>query len=149
MGGVFDDPQAVAARDVQDGGHVAGQAAVMNGNDGLGARSDGAFNGLGAEAESVRVDIHQHGFGAQIAGHFGAGGKGVGGGDDFVALAHADGFQRQVQAGGGRVHCDRFYAAADETGEFLLEGAGVGARREPAGPHGFSDSRDFGFADVR
>jgi hypothetical protein len=54
-------------------------------------------------AGSMSTSLH---VGAQVAHHLGGGGEGVGGGDDLVARADADGFQRQVQAGGGRVDGD-------------------------------------------
>jgi hypothetical protein len=67
----------------------------------------------------VRVDVDQHRLRAQVAHHFGGGGEGQGRHDHFVAGADAERFERQVQAGGGRIDGDRLDPAAQVGGEIL------------------------------
>ncbi len=77
-------------------------------------------------------------FEADFAKFLGGGGEGVGGGDDLVAGADADGLQRQVQAGGGRVDGDAMQALDVIAGitqpglEVGLEALGLGAGGDPA-----------------
>ena len=108
MGGVFDHAQAMAARDVEDLQHVDRQTGVMDRDDRAGARRDRGLDQFGVDVQRCRVDVDQHHIGAQVADNFGRGGKGMGGGDDLVARADAQRFERQMQAGGGRIDGDAF-----------------------------------------
>jgi hypothetical protein len=149
MGRVLHHLQAVPLRDGQDGRHVGRQTAVMHRHHALGARRDGRLQRRGADAVGGRVDVHQLHVRAQVARHLGAGGEGVGGGDDLVARAHAHRFQRQVQAGGGGIDGDGLQRrVAQEFGEGGLEALGLGPGGDPAGAQGVHHLGDLFLADL-
>jgi Fe-S-cluster containining protein len=149
VGGVLDHLQAVAAGDGAHGVHVHGQAGVVHREDGLGARRDRGLDGGGVDVQRRRVDVHQPHVRAQVAHDLGGGGEGVRGRDDLVAGADAEGFERQVQPGRGRVDRDGLDARrAEEGGEVLLEAARLRAGGDPAGFQGVDDLGDFLVADL-
>ena len=149
MGGVFHHLQAVFAGDGQNLIHLAGKAGKVYRHDGAGFRGDGGTDGSRADIEAGRVHIDTYRISPQIAHHFGRGGKGVAGDNHFVTGLDADGFQRQVQAGGGGVYRDGFHAFADEGGKVGFELLGLGAGGHPAGTQGIHHFIDFFFADIR
>ena len=149
MGGVFDHLQAVALRDGQDGRHVGRQAGVVHRQDRLGARRDRRLDGEAVDVQRGRVDVDQLHVGAEVAHHLGRGGEGVRGGDDLVAGADADGLERQVQPGGGRVDGQAVQAGIAEKGrEVGLEALGLGPGGDPARPQRVDDFGDLFLADV-
>jgi hypothetical protein len=141
--------QAVLVRDGEDGRHVGRQARIVHRHDGLGARRDRVLDRPRRDAQRLRVDVHQHHVRAEVAHHLGRGGEGVRGGDHLVAGPDAQRLQRQVQAGGGRVHCDRLERrVAQVFGECGLETLGLGPGGDPAGFEGVDDFGDFLVADL-
>ena len=154
MGGVFHHLQTVSLRHGVQGRHVGGQSCVVHRHDGLGARIDGGLDRTRVDVQGEWVDVDQADIGAQVAHHFGRGGEGVGGGDDLVARADADGFKCQVQARGGRVDGQAMQGlavhvvAAQEFGEVLLKAAGLGPGGDPAAAQRVHDFGDFVFTDV-
>jgi hypothetical protein len=148
-GSVFHHFQAVFAGDGDDFVHLASEAGKVHRHDGAGFRGDGGTDGSRADIESGRVHIHHYRVCAQITHHFGRGGKGVAGDNHLVTRLDADGFQRQVQTGGGGVDGNGFHAFANEGGKVGLELLGLGAGGHPAGTQGIDHFIDFVFADIR
>ena len=136
--------------DVQDGGHVGRQARVVHRHDGPGLGRDGRFNGAWVDVHRRRVDVHQAHIGAQVAHHFSRGREGVGGGDDLVARANAQGFQGQMQTRRGRVHGHAVQAfIAQKSAEVFFELRRFGAGGDPARPQGVDHFSNFFFANFR
>ena len=147
--GILHHLEPMLLSDRKDFIHSAGQAAVVHRHDGLGPWRDGGADGLGGDVQRHRVHVHQHGVGAEVAHHLHRGGEGEGGRDHLVARADAQGFQCEVQAGGGRVDGDGLQSAAPQVvGEGLFEGAGLRAGGHPARAQGVGDGGDFGVANV-
>ena len=130
--------------------HVARLPAEVHRHDGPGPRRDGALAALAGSMFSVSgSQSTSTGVGAEIRDDLGRGRERHGRHDDFVVRRHADGFQRQVQAGGARVDRNRMLGA-DGSGERRPR------TRAPAAPvvsqpdrSVFDDRADFGLADVR
>ena len=90
LGRIFEDSQAVTHGDFIYGVHVRGAAVEMNGQDGAGARRDGAREKLGVEVRRGGINIHEHGLRTAISNRLGGGEEGVRRGDDFVALLNTE-----------------------------------------------------------
>ena len=124
----------------------------MNRHDGFGSWGDGGFNRFHVDAQGGRVHIHQHHISPQVTHHLGGGGEGVGGGDDLIARANAQGFKRQVQTRSGGVHGQAVQACvfgkrAQKRSELSLKPFGLGAGGEPAGFQGVDHFGDLFVTD--
>ena len=93
------------------------------------AVGDRRRGGVRVEVERDRVDVGEHGPGALVHGHVGAGHERERAGDHLVAVADADRPQRQVQSGGAARDGARV-SRADPLGERLLELASSGPERQ-------------------
>ena len=148
MGGVLDDREAVASRDLLDAVHAAGPAGEVDGNDRRGARADRRFDRGRVDIAGVWLDVDEHRSGARV--HDGVRRRAVRRwrGDDLVAGPHADGQQGGVQARGARGDRDRMLGA-DVGGEPLLEPGHSRTGGQPARAQGGGDVGDLGFPDRR
>ena len=73
----------------------------------------------------------------------------MGGGDDLVAGANAERFERQVQARGGGIDRHRVQRrVAEESGEIVFETLGLRPGRDPAGAQRVDDLVDLLLADL-
>ena len=79
----------------------------MDWQDDTGARRDGPLDSAVVDIEGHRVDVDKDRIGAEVSDHPGRRGEGVGRGDDLVAGADSDRFERQVQTSRGRVDGER------------------------------------------
>ena len=147
--GVFHHLQVAVGRQLEQRSHVGGQAGVVHRHDGLGARRDRFLDRGGVDVQRRRVDVDQLHVGTQVAHHLGGGGEGVGGRDDLVAGADAQGLQRQVQAGGGGIDGHRMQRRVTEKGpEILFEALRLGAGGDPAALQRIDDLGNLVLADL-
>lgn len=84
MGGVVDDFDAVLVGEALEAGDIAGIAVDVDGNDGTGARSDGAFGGFRRKAKRVGIDVGEDGRGSGTDDGVGGGNERERSGDDFT-----------------------------------------------------------------
>ena len=66
LGGVFHHGETVPPGEGEDGIQVKGVAVKVDGQDGLGARGDGAFHEARVEVHGSGLDVHVNGFGSDI-----------------------------------------------------------------------------------
>ena len=147
VGGVFDHGQVVPCCKRIDRIHFGGQAGDVDGDDGAGALGDGSLDQVRAQVQAAVIDVHQHGFGVEVADDLGGGGEGVGGRDDLIALTQAGGFERQVHRRGAGVDGYGMFGA-DGRSELSLELAGLGAGGDPARVERLFDLDQFLIVDV-
>ena len=129
-GGVFDHCKVVAASDRHDGGEIAGQAHLVNHQDGLGLFGDRRFDQRRVNVVGVRIDIDEHRRRAAVEHDVGRGDVRMADRDYFIARADAGGDQGEVQAGGAIGDGDRVLGA-DKSRELLFEGRDFGALCDP------------------
>ncbi len=112
--------------------HFAGFACDMHRNDGAGAIGNPPFGIRGIDVEAARHAVAEHRPAAKISHHFGGGGEGIGGHEDFIAGTQSDAVERQLQRGGAGIQGQRVLAAHVGSELFLkLDGDRPGG--EPAG----------------
>jgi len=104
----------------------------MDGQDGFGARRDGARHCFRVDTQRIRRDINEDGIGSKISNHFGCGRESMRGGDHFIAGANANSFERQMQTGRCRIHGDALDAATEPSTELAFESLHLGTRGQPA-----------------
>ena len=127
---VLDDDEVVLPGDLQHLVEIAGVAVDVDGHEGPRARGEGRLDGAHVDVAVLRVDVDEHGDGADLHHREGGRHERVGGDDDFVALAHAQ--RRQRHREGARPAVGELgVRGAGEGGELALQGGGL--RREHAG----------------
>ena len=97
LGGVLDDPQAMAAGDGEDGVQVGGLAVEVHRDQGAGAGGDGGRDACRVNVKGARVRLHRDRGGAGLGHRQPGGNEGVGGDDDLVAGADVAGAQGEMQ----------------------------------------------------
>ena len=124
---VLDQEQVVAARDLEQRGHVRRAAVHVDRHEGARLRRDRRLGGAGIEAPRLHVDVREHRDGAHL--HHGERGRheAVRGDDDLVARAYARRGERHDQRARPAVR-EQAVLRADVPGELLLERHGL--RRE-------------------
>ena len=147
-GRVFDDGQAVTLGHRNDGGHVTGQADLMDRHNGLGPRRDGFPETGGVDVVCPRVDVHEHRRCPTIANRVGGRDKGVADRDHLIAGADAENVQGQMQRRGAAGD-GTGVGGADVGGELRLEGGDLRPLRDPPGQDGFAGRRRLGLAERR
>ena len=100
LGGVLDDHEAVPARDVHDGVHIAGYAGIMHDDDRAGFVRDGFFDPVLVDVHRIRADIRKDERRAAKHECVGGGAEGIGRQDDLVA-------RFDVAQKGGHLQCGR------------------------------------------
>jgi hypothetical protein len=126
LGGILDDAQAVLAGDGQEAVHRAGDAGVVDGEEGAGAPRDGLLDQGIVQVKGVRPDVHEDRPGPQAGDGVGGGDEGERRQDDLVAgpqVAQQGGHFQGRRA--GRDHQDAVDAEArfQEAAALLREGA--------------------------
>ena len=97
LAGVFDDDQVVATGDLPDGVHLGWLTVQVDRYDRLRARRHRGFEQLRIEVIVLGRDVDEHRIGARVGNREGSRSERVGRGDDFIAGAHAELPQRQVE----------------------------------------------------
>ena len=120
FGAVFDDEQALAARQGAERGHVAGLAVEVHGEDGLGAGRDAGLDVGRVDLPGPEVRIGEDGRGADVADRVDRGDVGQARDDDFVARTDAEGDEGKVDRDGA-VADGEGVGRANTLGESTLE----------------------------
>lgn len=147
MGTILDDGEVVLAGQVHNGGHVAGVASHVDGQDGPGARGDASGDGLGGDVHGAGGNVGEDGLASCMEDAVGGGDKGHGGGDDFVTGLQIKGLQGEVDACGATAHGHRGHTSS-ESGNPLLKFCHTRACGQPAGTKGGHDLCNLGIGDV-
>ena len=106
--------------DVEDGLHVAADAAEVDGHDRAGAGGDGGPDGGGGDVVGVGVDVGKDRDEAGVEDGGDAGEEGDGGDDDLGAALKAEGLEGEFEGAGAAVDADAV-AGAVGGGEGLFE----------------------------
>ncbi len=139
FGRVFDDLDAVLARQFHQRVHVHGMAVDVDGDDGFGARRELGRDLLHVHLPVVGFVIDQDGRRTAVGDGVDGGDHGEGGQDDFVARLQPQGGERQVH-GDGAVGAGDAIAGVARLGKPGLEVADEAARRRnPVGFNGLLD----------
>ena len=109
LAGVLEDGDIVLLGDCQDRVHVGGLTEEMHGDDGPGARRDGALELCGVHVAGVGVDVDKDGVGPCKGDGLGRGDEGRGHRDHLVGLANAQGQQSQPDGVGSVAHADGIF----------------------------------------
>ena len=117
---VFDDGQAVFDGNGVNRVEIGALAVERHGNNRFGALCNRGFEFGGVEVAGVFAHIRIHGFCAQEGDGFGGGDVGEARGNHFVARAHAQSHQRDLQRVGAVGHADAVFRAA-KGGEFFFQ----------------------------
>ena len=107
LGGILDHHQVVAAGNVHDGVHLAGDTGVVHGHNDLGLVGDGGFDLGLVDVHRVGAHIHKHQLGPGQHGSGGGAGEGEAGQDDLVTrvnIAQQHGHIQSGGAAGGQQH---------------------------------------------
>src|SRR5215471_981597 len=118
----------------------------MDGDDGAGARSDGALDGLRIDLKAIRLTIDENRASFEVQNNLTGGREGHGGENDFVTFGNADGGQGEMKSGGAGIEGDSV-AATDIGGKLILEFEGAGTGGKPAALEDLNDRVDFVFFD--
>ena len=129
--GILDHQQVVPPRDRQDGVEVDRQAVEMDRHDGARSRIDRCRESIGVDGVGGRIHVDEDRPGAGRGNGQDRRDEAVGRGDDFVARAHAEDTQRQLDRGktGADANC---MARPDEGGVVRLEALDRGTEDEVA-----------------
>src|SRR5579859_3930 len=126
--------------------HLARHAGQMHGNDRLSAGSNPPRGICGIKIHRAGLDVNQHRLRCEVTDHFGGGGKGCGGQQNFVPSLNPNGFQRKVKgrrAGGNGDGMTR----SDISGKLPFKLEGPLAHSEPSGTDYVGRSLRFLLAD--
>jgi hypothetical protein len=121
-GRVLQHPEVVGAGELGDAHHVGRVAVQVDGHEGPGAAGEGPVRRVRVEAPGIRVDVHEHGRGAD--GGDGADRRHPGElrHDHLVARPHAQGAERQAQ-GARAIRRPQGEAGSQVTGQGLPQPA--------------------------
>ena len=150
VGRVLDHGQAVPVRDVVDRVHVRRVPVKVHGHDRphAGRPAHRMLDLVGVEVERVGLDVDQHRARALVLDHVDCGGECHRRGHDRVAVADAQGRQREVHRRGRRVDGQRV-GRADEVAELFFELVRPLTGGDPAAPQGAHHLGDVFLADQR
>ena len=129
-----------------DGVVVAGPARNVDGQDDLGARCDGASDGIDRDVEVVAA-VHHHGFCTCPQHGQCRRAVGVGGDDDLVVRFHAQPAQRHDGACGPRVDAEHL-ASARELLDFLFQRLHFRSGRYPSRAQRVGHFGNDAFVDI-
>ena len=107
LGGILDHHQVVAAGNVHDGVHLAGDTGVVDGHDNLGLVGDGLLDFLLVNVHRVGAHVHKDELGPGQHGGSGGAGEGEAGENDLVAgldVAQQHGHVQRSGAAGSQQH---------------------------------------------
>jgi hypothetical protein len=127
--GIFDDDEAMTARDRQDRIHVSHRSMEMDRHDRLGARRDRALDPRRIHGPAIGIDIDKDRRGAAIEDGGGRRDEGQRNGDDLIAGSDAGSEQRQVQRRSAAVDGNAAIGAAIR-GKGIFEGDDFRAENE-------------------
>ena len=100
LGRILDHHQVVAAGDVHDGVHLAGDTGVVHGHNDLGLVGDGGFDLGFINVHRVGTHIHKHQLSPGQHGSGGGAGEGEAGQDDLVTGVNIAQQHGHIQSGG-------------------------------------------------
>jgi hypothetical protein len=112
----------------------------VHGEDDARARRDGGRDAVRVERERGRVDVDEHGPGAQLEGGGGGGHERERGSHHLGVRADAERLQAELDRVGARAHADRV-AHAQVGGALRLEGLALGPQDELAAAQNLLDRR--------
>jgi len=130
MGRVLDDGNPVGKTGAQ-GCDIRGQTSEMHRHNGLCAWGEGGGNGIGGDAEGVRVDIAEDRPGSAVECRVSSAAPSEARHDNVVARTDTVDQQCEVQSGSAGVDGDDV-GSPDVGREFLLEGDDFGTHPDPA-----------------
>ena len=153
FGGVFEHRHTIAAAEREDGIHVGALTIEVHHDDGagqsvsLGSLAESVFQDVRIQVPGGVVAIEKNRLGAEIANWIAACGEGESRAKDFVARAHAEKTQAEVDGGGAAGESD--HGQADAVGKLPFEGGQVRPRRgQPVGRERLPDIGLFSSAHV-
>src|SRR6266849_8452237 len=148
VGGIFQQKQVVALRNVDQRIHLTRSSGEMNGKDRAGTRGNRGLHCWGIQVHRLKRNVCENRHGSRVKDCIRSGRKRERAGDHLVSLADPSGEHRDMERSRAGADCDRV-SAPDVLGKFLLELLRSWPSADPSTPECLHNCFDFLRPDTR